>query len=97
MGRRSAEGRGSREFTNTDEAFKVLTDNGIDESLLYSRVPATLAQTEKIVGKKVFETLLSKYVIKNPGKPTLAPESDKREAISNVVSAKDIFKPVGGN
>ena len=47
--------------------------------------------------QKVFETLLSKYVIKNPGKPTLAPESDKREAISNVVSAKDIFKPVGGN
>lgn len=96
-GWKAVEGRGSRVFTSTDEAFKVLTDNGIDESLLYSRVPATLAQTEKIIGKKVFETLLSKYVIKNPGKPTLAPESDKRKAISNVVSAKDIFKPVGGN
>lgn len=96
-GWKAVEGRGSRVFTSTDEAFKVLTDNGIDESLLYSRVPATLAQTEKIIGKKVFETLLSKYVIKNPGKPTLAPESDKREAISNVVSAKDVFKPVGGN
>ena len=29
-------------------------ENGIDESVLYERVPLTLAKTEKAIGKKLF-------------------------------------------
>lgn len=91
-GWKAVEGRGSRDWTDMDVAFAILEQNGIDEALLWERKPLTLAQVEKTVGKKVFTDLVGDMVIKNPGKPTLAPESDKREAITNKISAKDAFK-----
>ena len=91
-GWKSVEGRGSREFTDLDAAFNKLKESGIDEAILYERKPLTLAQAEKVVGKKEFNDLVGDLVIKNPGKPTLVKESDKRPAISNMVTASDIFK-----
>jgi len=41
--------------------------------------PKTLAGLEKVIGKKQFGALLSDYIIKPMGKPTLVDESDKRE------------------
>lgn len=90
-GFKAVEGRTTRAFTNTDEAFSVLMAAGIDEAMLYERKPLTLAQTEKVVGKAKFTELASKYVVYNPGKPTLVPESDKREAISTAINAADVF------
>ena len=52
----------------------------------------TLAQVEKAVGKKEFEELVGSMVVKNPGKPALVEESDKRPAITNKVSAAEAFK-----
>ena len=37
---------------------------------------------QKLLGKTKFEKLLSAYVEKPQGKPTLVPESDKRPEIS---------------
>ena len=91
-GWKAVEGRGSRDFTNQDEALKTLKDSGFDEAVLYKREPYTLAQLEKTVGKKEFSELVGMYIVKNPGKPTLAKQSDKREAITNKISAKDAFK-----
>lgn len=91
-GWKSVEGRGSREFTDLDAAFNKLKESGIDEAILFERKPLTLAQAEKVVGKKEFNDLVGDLVIKNPGKPTLVKESDKRPAISNMVTASDIFK-----
>lgn len=96
-GWKAVEGRGSRVFTDQTAAFKILMDNGIDEALLYNRVPLTLAQSEKVVGKKEFNDLLADYIIKNIGKPTLAPEADNRPAISNQVKAKDVFTKLEEN
>lgn len=93
-GFKAVEGRGSRVFTDMDEAFKALTAAGIDEVMLYERKPLTLAQAEKVVGKTKFAGLVGKFIVNNPGKPTLVPESDKRDAISNAVKAADIFKKV---
>lgn len=91
-GWKAVEGRGSREWTNMDEAFKSLQDNGIDEALLWERKPVTLAQIEKLVGRKAFDTYVGGLVVKNPGKPALAKETDKREAITNTVTAEEAFK-----
>ena len=91
-GWKAVEGRGSRIFTDQDDAFEVLRENGVPEEVLYTRVPLTLAQTEKAVGKKTFDELVGMLVEKKPGKPTLAPESDKRPAISNVAKAADVFE-----
>lgn len=85
------EGRGSRAFTDTDEAVDTLIKNGIDESVLYERRVLTLAQMEKAVGKKAFGEIVGNLVVKNPGKPTLVEESDKRPKITNQPTAADVF------
>lgn len=91
-GYKAVEGKGRREFTDQDEAFKVLIKNKYAEAILYERVPLTLAQAEKVVGPKRFGELVGSYIIKAPGKPALAPVTDKRPAITNKVKAKDVFK-----
>ena len=89
------EGRGSRSFTDMDAAFDILKKDGIDECLLWERKPLTLAQVEKVVGKKRFTELVGTMVVKTPGKPTLATESDKRPAVTNVPQAADVFQDLG--
>lgn len=90
-GWKAVEGRGSRAFTDTDEAVDTLIKNGIDESVLYERRVLSLAQMEKAVGKKAFGELVGDLVVKNPGKPTLVEESDKRPRITNQPTAADVF------
>lgn len=90
-GWKAVEGRGSRVFTDTDEAVDTLIKNGIDESVLYERRVLTLAQMEKAVGKKAFGEIVGNLVVKNPGKPTLVEESDKRPKITNQPTAADVF------
>lgn len=90
-GWKAVEGRGSRAFTDTDEAVNTLVKNGIDESVLYERRVLTLAQMEKAVGKKAFGEIVGNLVVKNPGKPTLVEESDKRPRITNQPTAADVF------
>nr|DAS75314.1 MAG TPA: Protein of unknown function (DUF2800) [Caudoviricetes sp.] len=93
-GWKAVNGRGSRSFKNTDEAIKVLVDNGIAEELLYERKYLTLAQMEKTVGKKEFNSLVGDLIAMNVGKPTLVDASDKREAITNRIKAEDEFSVV---
>ena len=90
-GWKAVEGRSIRQFTDTDAAFKNLIAGGYDEALLYERKPITLTAVEKLLGKKDFEAQLSDFIIKPPGKPTLAPESDKRSAITNRTTAAEAF------
>lgn len=73
-------GRSDRAFTDQDAALKAVMAAGYDEALVYDRKPKTLAQLEKLMGKKDFEAAVGSYVIKPPGKPKLAEASDKREA-----------------
>jgi hypothetical protein len=91
-GWKAVEGRGSREWIDMDSAFNKLKDNGISDTVLWERKPLTLAQVEKVIGKKDFETIVGDMVIKAPGKPALVIESDKRPSITNIISAKDAFK-----
>lgn len=74
------EGRSNRTFTDVDEAIQALLNAGYEEAMIYDRKPKTLTELEKMLGKKAFAELLSGYVTKPKGKPTLAPASDKREA-----------------
>ena len=93
-GWKAVNGRGSRSFKNTDEAIKVLKENGIAEELLYERKYLTLAQIEKVIGKKDFNNLVGDLIVMNAGKPTLVEASDKREAITNKIKAEDEFSAV---
>ena len=91
-GWKAVEGRGSREWTDLDEAFQNLQENGVDGSLLWEQRPLTVAQVEKVIGKKEFAACAQNFVVKNPGKPTLVKSSDKRVAITNKMSAEEAFK-----
>lgn len=83
------EGRSTRQFTSIDDAFNVLKHNGIDEAMLYERKPITLTNVEKLLGKAKFNELLKDYVTKSEGKPTLVPESDKREPLKRPTAQDD--------
>lgn len=72
------EGRGSRDWTDLDSAFKTLQERGVAEALLWERKPVTPPALEKALGKKTFAELAPDLVEKKPGKPALVPESDKR-------------------
>lgn len=81
------EGRKVRQFRDPDHAIQLMQDAGYDEALLYDRKQKTLAQLEKLTGKKEFAEMMDGEIVWSAGKPTLVPESDKREA----------YKPSGPN
>ena len=74
------EGRSTRRFADQDAAFKAMEASGIQEAMLYERSPISLTAAEKLLGKKHFAEVCGTYIEKPKGKPTLAPESDKRPA-----------------
>ena len=86
------EGRSNRKIIDEIEAVKKLTAAGIDEALLYKREMYGITQLEKNVGKKKLAEVLGKLIQKPPGKPTLVPESDKREPINTAEKAAEDFK-----
>jgi hypothetical protein len=87
-GWKAVEGRAVRQFVRQDEAFKVLIDSGIEETMLYERKPLTLAETEKLIGKEKFKELLTPYVNTPQGKPTLVLVKDKREPFKRITAAE---------
>lgn len=91
-GWKAVEGRGSREWADTDTALESLQKKGISASLLYETRPLTAPQVEKMLGKKEFQELAAEFVVKKAGKPALVKESDKRPAITNKITATEVFK-----
>lgn len=91
-GWKAVEGRGSRSWENQETAFAALKSAGIDDAILYERKPVTAPALEKTLGKKEFAEVAALFVIKQPGKPALAKQSDSRPAISNKPSAEEDFK-----
>ena len=85
------EGRSNRTLSDTDAAFEALKQAGYEEAVLYERVPLTLTKLEAVITKEHQNSILKNYIMKPPGKATLAPEDDKRPAISQGVSAEEAF------
>lgn len=92
-GWKAVEGRSTREWTDMESAFEKLTKIGLtEEVMLWEKRPLTLAQVEKLIGKKDFADSVGDFIVKNPGKPTLVKASDRREVISNKITAAEAFK-----
>lgn len=89
------EGRSVRELSDPDGAFRGLAAAGYDEAVLYNKKPIPLGELERLVPKEQRAKLLEPYITKPPGKPTLAPEDDRRPAMRTQVSAEEAFG--GGN
>ncbi|MEG0778491.1 MAG: DUF2800 domain-containing protein [Oscillospiraceae bacterium] len=80
------EGRSLRQFNDTETALSAIISAGTPKEMLYDYKPKTLAQIEKLMGVKPFCEVAGEYVIKPPGKPTLVPETDRREAYSGAAA-----------
>jgi len=72
--------RANREIANEEAAIKALRDAAIKDDLFLGL--KGIMELEKALGKKGFE-VLAPLVTKPEGKPTLVPESDKREELKN--------------
>lgn len=92
-GWKAVEGRSVRAFADQDAAFDALVKQGVAESLLYERKPITLSAAEKLVGKARFAEVCGPWISKPQGKPTLVPDTDKRPAITNQITAAEAFGP----
>ena len=94
-GWKAVEGRAVRAWTDQDAAFKAAKLAGVPEEMLYKREPVSLAQLEKIMGKKEFAKVFTQpramFVVTPPGKPTLVGADDKRQAITNKPDVEDDF------
>ena len=80
------EGRAVRKYRNEDEVVKAVCEAGFDP---FEKKVLGITAMQKLLGKARFDELLSGLITKPKGKPTLAPDSDKRPAVS---TAKLDFK-----
>ena len=80
------EGRSVRKYTDEAAVAATVTDAGYDP---YEKKVLGITAMTSLLGKKRFEELLSGFITKPPGRPTLVPDSDKRPALN---TAKDDFK-----
>lgn len=73
------EGRANRRYTDENEVIKAVCEAGFDP---FEKKVLGITAMQKLLGKTKFEKLLSAYIEKPQGNPTLVPESDKRPEIS---------------
>ena len=74
------EGRSNRKYSNEEAVIQVVTDAGFDP---YEKKLLGITAMQKRLGKSRFDELLTAYIEKPQGRPTLVPESDKRPAMNN--------------
>lgn len=74
------EGRSNRRYTDEAAVTKTVTNAGFDP---YEHKLLGITAMQKLLGKSRFDELLSAYIEKPQGKPTLVPESDKRPVMNN--------------
>ncbi len=87
-GYKVVEGRSVRKYSDEDAVAEAAKQNGYTD--IYRKSLITLTDMQKLMGKKKFEEILGSLIIKPPGKPTLVPITDKRQAM-NVSDAKNDF------
>lgn len=92
FGWKIVEGRSNRAFTDYDRVVSVMEAAGYKKEMLYQNTPLSLTELEKMLGKKDFQDICGSLVVKPPGAPTIAKESDKRPAYNPRTSAAEDFK-----
>jgi len=81
LGWKVVEGKSNRRYADEPEMLRLLLARE-DVDALAPRSLIGIPAMEKALGKEVYAQLVKPHVVKPPGKPTLVPESDKREPIN---------------
>ena len=82
QGWKLVEGRAIRKYSSEAAVIKTVEEAGYEP---YEKKLLGVTAMQKLLGKQQFEELLSRYISKPQGKPTLVPESDKRPAMNTAV------------
>lgn len=77
-------GRSNRKYTSEAEVIKAATEAGYTD--IYKTTLLGVGDLEKRLGRKKFNEVLGKYVIKPVGAPTLVPDSDPRKPYSSATA-----------
>lgn len=85
-GYKLVEGRSNRKYTDEDAVIAAVKKAGFDP---YEHKLLGVTAMTSLLGRKQFNEILGSYVTKPQGKPTLAPESDKRPEMTTIT---DDFK-----
>lgn len=88
-GYKVVEGKSNRKYKDEAKIAEILLEQGFIETIIYTKKLTAITNMETAIGKKEVVRLLGDYIEKPPGKPTLAPESDKRPVFN---SAKSDFE-----
>lgn len=78
-GLKLVEGRSVRKYTDEEAVAKKVEGLGHEP---YEKKLLGITAMTKMLGKKTFDTELGEYLHKPEGKPTLVPDSDKRQALA---------------
>ena len=84
-------GRSTRSYSDEEALLDSLHDAGVEDALIYERNLLSPAKLEKLLGKKVYAAIAAPYVTVAPGKPTLVPETDKRDRLTPDESIRNQF------
>ncbi|MFV0382345.1 MAG: DUF2800 domain-containing protein [Breznakia sp.] len=90
-GYKAVEGRSLRKYVDEEKISEALKNNGYDEAVIYEKKLLGITAMTKLLGKKDFSDLIGDLVEKPQGKPTIAPEGDKRPSLT-VNDAQEDFK-----
>jgi hypothetical protein len=92
-GYKVVEGRGSREWSDTQSTLAALAQAGYSSEQVFTQ-PELLspAALEKSIGKKNVAELVGHLIVSKPGSPTVAPESDKRKPFDRLAEARKDFE-----
>ena len=88
-GYKVVEGRSKRQFSDPAAVVRTAQDEGYTD--IYKRELLSLSEFEKMMGKKNFNRILGKFVVKPAGKLTLVPDSDPRPAVELNAEPGDDF------
>lgn len=80
-----------RRWTKEEDVQAKLKEEGFTEEQFNVTKLKGISDIEKLVGKKVFPSLMEGLVIKPQGNPVLVPESDKRPEYKSIEQAKNDF------
>ncbi|NME89581.1 DUF2800 domain-containing protein [Corynebacterium stationis] len=93
-GLKLVEGRSNRKYIDEEQAAITVEELFGKDPWKPREILGVTAMT-KLLGKKDFEEHLGEYLHKPEGKPTLVPESDKRQALQPK-TADTFFRPLEG-
>ena len=90
-GFKAIEGRlGNRQWADESRVVEILRDNGYTEDDYTDRKLKSPAGMDELLGKKTAAEMLGSVIVRKPGQPTIAADTDRRPAVTRAEAlAKD--------